>query len=122
MERARASAGERALAVTFDELLRGLGEIHPIRYHALIGAMDELLLEGVRPLATLYEGLRWVHFIDKLYDNAVPFAATGQAGLMELFPADWLTGPYGKKFSRCLSRMEEMLGERRAELVSAEPG
>jgi cell division protein ZapE len=121
MERARASARERALAVTFDELLRGLGEIHPIRYHALIGAIDELLLEGVRPLATLYEGLRWVHFIDKLYDNAVPFAATGQPGLIELFPAEWLTGPYGKKFSRCLSRMEEMLGERRAELQENGP-
>jgi hypothetical protein len=31
-----------------------------------------------------------------------------------LFPAEWLGGSYGKKFSRCLSRMEEMLGERRA--------
>jgi cell division protein ZapE len=55
-----------------------------------------------------------VHFVDKLYDNAVPFAATGAGGLGGLFPADWLRGPYGKKFSRCLSRMEEMLGERRA--------
>jgi cell division protein ZapE len=121
MDRARAAAGERALAATFDELLRRLGEIHPIRYHALIGAMDELLLEGVRPMADLYEGLRWVHFIDKLYDNAAPFAATGQAGLMEIFPNEWLAGSYGKKFSRCLSRMEEMLGERRAELVEGEP-
>lgn len=119
MDRARAAAGPRSLAVTFDDLLRGLGEIHPIRYTALIGAMDELLLEGVRPLANLYEGLRWVHFIDKLYDNAVPFAATGEAGLTELFPAEWISGSYGKKFSRCLSRMEEMLGERRAELTSS---
>lgn len=119
MDRARAAAGERALAAAFDELLRGLGEIHPIRYHALIGAMDALLLEGVRPMANLYEGLRWVHFVDKLYDNAVPFTATGQVGLMGIFPAEWLSGSYGKKFSRCLSRMEEMLGERRAELDGA---
>lgn len=117
MDRARAAAGARSLAVSFDALMRGLGEIHPIRFHAVIGAIGELLLDGVRPMADLYEGLRWVHFIDKLYDNAVPFAASGDAGLTELFPAAWLTGPYGKKFSRCLSRMEEMLGERRAELV-----
>ena len=117
MERARGAAGARALSVAFGELVGALGEIHPIRYHALAEAMDELLLEAVRPMERLYDGLRWVHFVDKLYDNAVPFAATGETGLAELFPGAWLTGPYGKKFSRCLSRMEEMLGERREELL-----
>jgi cell division protein ZapE len=119
MQRARESAGPRALAVEFDALMRGLGEIHPIRFHAVIEAVDALLVEGVRSMERLYDGLRWVHFIDKLYDNAVPFAATGEGGLGALFPREWLTGSYGKKFSRCLSRMEEMLGERRAELTSA---
>jgi cell division protein ZapE len=119
MDRARAAAGDRSLAVEFDELMRGLGQIHPIRYHAVAESIGELLLEGVRAMTDLYDGLRWVHFVDKLYDNAVPFAATGQAGLMELFPSSWLEGPYGKKFSRCLSRMEEMLGERRAAAASA---
>jgi cell division protein ZapE len=122
MERVRAAASPRALSVSFDGLMRGLGEIHPIRFHAVIDEIDELLLDGVRPMSSLYEGLRWVHFVDKLYDNAVPFAASGDAGLTELFPAEWLTGSYGKKFSRCLSRMEEMLGERRAELVGAGSG
>lgn len=122
MDRARAAAGPRSLSAGFDALMHGLGEIHPIRFHAVIGAIDELLLDGVRPMANLYEGLRWVHFIDKLYDNAVPFAASGKAGLTELFPAEWLSGSYGKKFSRCLSRMEEMLGERRAELLGEDAG
>ena len=57
-----------------------------------------------------------------LLTSAVPFAASGDAGLTELFPAEWLSGSYGKKFSRCLSRMEEMLGERRAGLVGAPSG
>lgn len=116
MRRARESAGARALLVGFDELMRGLAAIHPIRFHAVIAAVDALLIENVRPMAQMHDGLRWVHFIDKLYDNAVPFAATGEAGFGDLFPREWLTGSYGKKFSRCLSRMEEMLGERRAEL------
>jgi hypothetical protein len=30
--------------------------------------------------------------------------------LAGLFPPGSVTGPFGKKFSRCLSRMEEMLG------------
>jgi len=37
---------------------------------------------------------------------------TSTVALGELFPASFLTGAYGKKFSRCLSRLEEMLGER----------
>ena len=119
MARVRAAAGERALWVGFGELMDGLGQVHPIRYHAVVEAVEELLVEGVQPMTDLYDGLRWVHFIDKLYDNAVPFAATGEAGLGELFPREWLVGSYGKKFSRCLSRMEEMLGERRAELLAA---
>lgn len=113
MNDARRAAGPRALGVGFDELMQGLGGIHPIRYHAVAEAVGELLVDDVRPMRQLYDGLRWVHFVDKLYDNAVPFAATGEGGLGELFPAEWLAGSYGKKFSRCLSRMEEMLGERR---------
>lgn len=115
MARARRAAGPRTLAVGFDALLAGLGRVHPIRYHAIVAAMDELLVEGVRPMETLFDGLRWVHFVDKLYDGDARFGATGEIGLGELFPRAWITGSYGKKFSRCLSRMEEMLGERRAE-------
>lgn len=122
MARARAAAGARSLAVSFDALMRGLSDIHPIRYHAVAEAVDELLVDGVRPMTHLYDGLRWVHFVDKLYDNAVPFAATGEGGLGGLFPAEWLAGSYGKKFSRCLSRMEEMLGERRAGPGTPGPG
>jgi cell division protein ZapE len=115
MDVARRAAGPRSLEAGFGELLEALGAVHPIRYHALVEAMDELLVRGVRPMADLFDGLRWVHFVDKAYDGAVRFAASAEAGLGELFPHAWLTGPFGKKFSRCLSRMEEMLGERRGE-------
>ncbi|HEX8320080.1 cell division protein ZapE [Longimicrobium sp.] len=118
MEHARSRAGERALAAGFQELLNGLGTVHPIRYYAVVEAVDELLIEGVQPMTDLYDGLRWVHFVDKVYDGAVPFSATADAELDELFPRAWLTGAFGKKFSRCLSRMEEMLGERRMELAA----
>ena len=112
MARAGAAAGERALAADFGALLRALGEVHPIRYVALVDSIDELLVSDVRPIGSLFDGLRWVHFVDKLYDRAVPVAMSSEAALGELFPAAFLTGAYGKKFSRCLSRMEEMLGER----------
>jgi cell division protein ZapE len=107
-----AAAGERTLVAPFPALLAALGEVHPIRYAAVVEALDALLLTGMAPVASLYDGLRWVHFVDKLYDGAVPFAATSASPLGELFPGSFLAGPYGKKFSRCLSRLEEMLGER----------
>jgi cell division protein ZapE len=113
-----AAAGERTLAADFRALVAALGEVHPIRYAALVERIGGLLVRGVGELAHLYDALRWVHFVDKLYDADVPLAATSEVALGALFPRSFLAGAYGKKFSRCLSRMEEMLGESAA---SAEP-
>jgi cell division protein ZapE len=110
----RAAAGERTLYAGFREMVAGLGDVHPTRFAALVERIDMLLVEGIEPLANVYDALRWVHFVDKLYDGAVPLAATSSTTLGALFPRDYLVGPYGKKFSRCLSRMEELLRERTA--------
>jgi cell division protein ZapE len=85
--------------------------VHPIRFAALAARIELLLLRQVAPVASMYDGLRWVHWVDELYDRAVPLAASSSCDLGELFPASFLAGAYGKKFSRCLSRLEEMLGE-----------
>lgn len=103
--------GWRGLRVAFPELLKGLARIHPIRYAGLVDGLSALLLEDVAPIESLPEALRWVHFVDKLYDAAVPLAATGSISLGELFPQSFLDGPYSKKFYRCLSRLEELLGQ-----------
>jgi cell division protein ZapE len=107
-------AGGGALRVPFSELLPALGQVHPIRYAALVERIDALVVSDVGPLPVLYDALRWVHFVDKVYDRDVPFAASSAVTLGALFPADAMRGAYGKKFSRCLSRMGEMLGERAA--------
>jgi len=114
MEDALARADPRTLAADFPALAAALGEVHPIRFAALAESVDEVLVRGMAPVASLFDGLRWVHFVDKLYDRAVPLAMTSTVALGELFPSSFLAGAYGKKFSRCLSRMEEMLGERSA--------
>ena len=106
-----AAAGPRTLGTGFRALVAALGEVHPIRYAALVERIDGLLLRDVDELSSLYDALRWVHFIDKLYDADVPLAATSAVSLGAVFPRDFVTGAYGKKFSRCLSRMEELLGE-----------
>ncbi len=100
-----------SVAASFEELLAALERIHPIRYSAFIDQIPSLYVSRMKPIERLDHALRWVHFIDKLYDASVPFAASATMTLAELFPRDFLTGPYGKKMSRCLSRMEEMLSE-----------
>ena len=105
-------AGERAMLVGFEELLAALRKLQPIRYDAVAEALGVLLVRGVRPLAQLPDALRWVHFVDKLYDGAVPLSASAEMSLGEIFPRSFLEGPYAKKFGRCLSRMEELLAER----------
>ncbi|HEX8361686.1 MAG TPA: cell division protein ZapE [Longimicrobium sp.] len=110
MEAAARAATPRTLRAGFAELLAALGEVHPIRYAALADSLDGLLVDGMAPIASMAEGLRWVHFVDKVYDDALPMAATSSVGLGGIFPSDYVAGPFGKKFSRCLSRMEEMLG------------
>ncbi len=111
LDAAAAHAGRRTLRAPFAALLAGLGEVHPIRYATLANALDGLLVEDLAPIPNLAEGLRWVHFIDKVYDDAFPVAATSTCTLGEVFPRDFVSGPFGKKFSRCLSRMEELLAE-----------
>jgi len=104
-------AGSDALTVRWSALLEALGRIHPIRYTALVEAIGRLGVQDLEPLHNLAEGLRWVHFVDKLYDGRVPLGASSNVSLGEIVPGEFLRGPYGKKFSRCLSRLEELLGE-----------
>jgi cell division protein ZapE len=111
LEAAARAAGDGALYARFDALLDALGRVHPIRYAALAERIGALFVDGLAEVPSLPDALRWVHFVDKVYDDAVPFAASSEAELGALFPAEFLRGPYGKKFSRCLSRMEELLGE-----------
>jgi cell division protein ZapE len=109
--RQAAAAPHPTLLVGFPELLAGLGRIHPIRFTDLATRIDTLLVRELDTIHALPDGLRWVHFIDKLYDSAVPLVASSRIPLGALFPEPFLAGAYGKKFSRCLSRMEELLGE-----------
>ena len=110
-------AGQDALLVRFPELLDALRQVHPIRYADVVGEVEALFVDGLVPLTDLPDALRWVHWIDKLYDANRPLAASSEVLLTELIPRQFLEGAYAKKFGRCLSRMEELLGE--GKLVSA---
>jgi cell division protein ZapE len=118
LEQQARDAGERALLVPFDELLEVLGMVHPLRYADLTRAADAVFVSDFGRIENLPDALRFVHFIDRLYNSATPLAASSSRALGDLFPREFLGGAYGKKCSRCLSRLEEML----ANGAGVEPG
>ena len=95
----------------FDALLELLATIHPSRYDGLLRQVGTLYLADVHPIATQNDALRFVHFIDKLYDLGVGFRASGDGPLAELFDASYRESAYAKKHQRCLSRLSELLSE-----------
>lgn len=108
-------AGERSpqprLGLTFSELRRLLAAVHPSRYGPLAAQLGTVYLEGVELIDNQNEALRFVHFVDRLYDAGVAVRATGNVPLPELFDASYRHSAYHKKHERALSRLAELLRE-----------
>jgi cell division protein ZapE len=88
----------------FDGLISHLARVHPSRYIRLIDGVDAIGLRDVRRLTDQSEALRFVAFIDRVYDAELPIRATG-VPLDEVFGEDMLAGGYRKKYLRAISRL-----------------
>jgi len=103
----RAALAEASGPVTddsFAEVLAHLATVHPSRYVRLV---DGLAAVGLRDVVTLHnqaDALRFVAFVDRLYDAQIPVRATGTP-LDEAFGAEMLAGGYRKKYLRAISRL-----------------
>ncbi len=107
-------AVEPRVFAEFDALLEHLAALHPSRYDGLLRQVGTLYLSGVRPLTTQNDALRFVHFVDKVYDLGIGLRASGSVPLHELFDPSYRDSAYAKKHLRCLSRLSELLLEARA--------
>jgi cell division protein ZapE len=107
--RFEAFAGVKALE-GFEVLLKHLGRLHPIRFAGLLDGVDAVFVDGLGPIHKQDDALRFVHFVDKLYDREIRFSASGTS-LETLFPESYRFGGYAKKYARCLSRLGELLRE-----------
>lgn len=94
-----------------DALLARLRERHPIHYPGLVADVGTLVLDDLRPIDTLGDALRFVHFVDKLYDLEVRLRASGPRTPVDLFAVAERNGAFRKKFERCLSRLAALLAE-----------
>jgi cell division protein ZapE len=88
----------------FDELVKHLSTLHPSRYGALLDGVESLGLLDLRPIEDQNAALRFVVFVDRLYDRSVPVLASGAAA-DRLFGPDLLVGGYRKKYLRAVSRL-----------------
>ncbi len=98
------AAGRRVTQDSFGDLVAHLGSVHPSKYIKLIDDVDVIALHDVQPLAGQTDALRFVAFVDRVYDAQIPVIASGQP-LDAVFAADMLAGGYRKKYLRAISRL-----------------
>ncbi len=88
----------------FDAVLKHLGSVHPSRYVKLVDGLSAIGLVDVHEFHNQTDALRFVAFVDRLYDAQVRIRASGTP-LDHVFPDDMLAGGYRKKYLRAVSRL-----------------
>jgi cell division protein ZapE len=107
------SAG--SVLVEWGDLLVQLSQLHPAKYGALVEEISLLGVVAVKPVRDQVQALRFVTFVDRLYDRSVPVINSG-IRLDHVFSSEMLRGGYRKKYFRCLSRLAA-LAESGAQVV-----
>ena len=88
----------------FADLVAHLARVHPSRYIRLIEGVSMVGMRDVAPFSDQSAALRFVAFIDRVYDAELPIRATG-VSLDLVFPDEMLAGGYRKKYLRAISRL-----------------
>ncbi len=106
-----ASGAERRTEDDFDALIAHLADVHPSRYVELVAGLDAVVLREVHPFTSQTDALRFVAFVDRLYDAQVRVLATGTP-FDQVFPEEMLGGGYRKKYLRATSRLVALTAPR----------
>ncbi len=96
--------GGRTTMDDFDAVLMHLASVHPARYVRLVEGLSAIGLTAVHPFGRQVDALRFVAFVDRLYDAQVRVVAAGTP-LDAVFPQEMLEGGYRKKYLRAISRL-----------------
>lgn len=102
----------------FAELLHELTLWHPARYGGLAKQLYALHITDIDTIPTQNDALRFVHFVDKIYDHDVHVRATGVVPLENIFHSSYRSSAYQKKHLRCQSRVAELLAQATTALQS----
>lgn len=88
----------------FDALLQHLATLHPSKFHRLLDELDGVAIAEIKPLSDQADALRFVAFVDRLYEAQIPLVNSG-ISFSGIFPPEMLDGAYQKKYRRALSRL-----------------
>ncbi|WP_300265768.1 cell division protein ZapE [Microbacterium sp.] len=91
----------------FAGVVKHLSTVHPSRYIRLIDGITLVGLRDVQVLTDQSEALRFVAFVDRVYDAQLPLIATG-ISLDAVFADEMLNGGYRKKYLRAISRLNAL--------------
>jgi cell division protein ZapE len=89
----------------FSDLLNHLGSLHQTKYRQLISDVGSLAITDVFQLADQLAGLRFVVFVDRLYEQQIPLRSSGDIAITEVFSKEMLNGGFRKKYLRAVSRL-----------------
>ena len=98
------ATGKNVSRDDFSKLLQHLAKVHPSKFLKLIESIDVLILTSAHKLTDQSAALRFVSFVDRLYESRIAIASTG-IGLTEVFSEEHIAGGYRKKYLRAISRI-----------------
>ncbi|KAM9862487.1 cell division protein ZapE [Leucobacter sp. BZR 635] len=101
------ASGLRMTDDSFDSLIAHLATVHPSSYIGLLEGVQTIGLRDVHELTDQSAALRFVAFVDRVYDAQIPIRSTGLA-LTEIFGGGMIDGGYRKKYQRCQSRLNAL--------------
>lgn len=105
-------ADERVVSFKWAELARFLRTTHPMYDARWLLEVDAVEIDGFAPLADSDHAIRFVRFIDRVYDRDVTLRTTGCVP-----PPDEILAPirdegrFHLHYIRCRSRLTELLGQ-----------
>ncbi len=88
-----------------DALCEELAEVHPTYYRQVVARLKGIVICVARPIQHQNEALRFVSFVDRLYDEAVPTVVEGEA---DIFDVGYRHGGFSLKYGRAESRLIEL--------------
>ena len=90
---------------TFDDLLGHLSTLHPTKYRALAKNAGAIAITGLYQLQDQVPALRFVAFIDRMYEQQIPLRTSGSVPATKVFSKTMIDGGYRKKYLRAVSRI-----------------
>jgi len=108
--RAAANGREPHVArLRWEELSALLDETHPMRDVAWLLALDGIELDQIKPLPDNDRSMRFVRFIDRVYDRDVRLSAAVTPSPEEILARFREQPRFALHYARCRSRLTELL-------------